>query len=63
MVPKIRFKKIWPFFGPFFGDGDNNGGRQFFGDQFSYFIRISHLLTRLQVSYGVLGNFFSTNWP
>jgi hypothetical protein len=62
-MPKIRFEKISPFFGPFFWDGDKIGDRQFFGDLFSYFKRVSHVIPCMQVSYGVLGNFFSTNLP
>ncbi len=55
--------KIVSFFGHFFGNRDNIGDRQFLGDLLSYSKRVILLLPRLQVSYGVLGNFFSTNWP
>jgi hypothetical protein len=50
-------------FGHFFGNGDNIGDRQFLGDLFSYSKRVILLLPEMQVSYGVLGNFFFTNWP
>jgi hypothetical protein len=32
LVLKIRFEKISPLFGHFFGDGNNIGDRQFLGD-------------------------------
>ncbi len=63
LVLKIRFENISLFFCHFSGDGDNIGDRQFLGDLLSYSKRVILLLPRLQVSYGVLGNFFSTNWP
>jgi hypothetical protein len=47
-----------PFFGHFFGDGDNISDRQFLGDLLSYCKKFILPLPCLQVSYGVLGNFF-----
>ncbi len=51
------------FVGHFFGDSDYIGDRQFLGDLFSCTKRVILLLPELQVSYGVLGNFFFTNGP
>ncbi len=56
-------KNLAVFRSLFLAPAITSGIRQFFGDLFSYFKRVSHLLPCLQVSYGVLGNFFPTNWP
>ncbi len=45
----------------FCGDGNHDGGGQFFDIIFSYSKRVRHHLTNLQVSYGVIGKFFKTN--
>jgi hypothetical protein len=63
LVLKIRFVKISPFFGHLFGDGNNIGHTQFLGDLLSYSKSVIFLVPCLQVSYGVLGNIFFTNWP
>jgi hypothetical protein len=52
LVLKIRFEKISPFFGHFFGDCDNISDRQFLGDLLSYSKRVILLLPLLQVHMG-----------
>ncbi len=60
--PKYDLKHFTVFWALFW-DSDKIGSSKFFGDLFSYFKRVNHLLPRLQVSDGVLRNFFPTNLP
>ncbi len=56
---KIQVEKMLPFFRCFFSYCNNIRDRQFLGDLFSSSKRVILLLPELQVSYGVLGKFFS----